>query len=306
VIEGGGRRRAIGGLALGAGADRGRDHPAGQLGAGHQRRDGQRRAERDHVGPPAQRDLDRELGAADDRDPRAAVVDGAVGAAQQAQVAAPGQPRHQLLVEANHAVRQRPGGHRRDDQRRRQRQRAAPGAGRQRRQRATIGRQRGLERLDAGPAQRRHQRDRAADDRGQRRVDAVERDRRGRRLLGVEHRRDAADERRPPDDHLVQHQAQRVDVARRRRRLAAGLLGGHVARRAARRRLVGRDRRDAEVGEHDPPVARDQHVVGLEIAVDDADRVRGGQRVAQLDRDRHRQPDRQRPGAQAIGQRLAG
>ena len=78
-----------------------------------------------------------------------------------------------------------------------------------------------------------------------------------------------------------------VDVRRDRRRGAAEQLGGHVRRRAREhldpreragaRRWGGEQPGDPEVRDPRAPIRPDQHVLGLEVAMDDAARVRGGQ-----------------------------
>ncbi len=85
---------------------------------------------------------------------------------------------------------------------------------------------------------------------------------------------------------LVEGRAERVEVRGRRRRLAVDDLRCGV-REAGRdrhglRAAVSRDAGDAEVGQHRRAVGRGQHVGGLEVAVGDPRRVRGGQRVRQL------------------------
>ncbi len=103
---------------------------------------------------------------------------------------------------------------------------------------------------------------------------------------------------------LVEHDAEREQI-RARVDLAAGeLLGRHVARRSDHRadlrdvRIV-EAARDAEIGDHhalretvDRPL--DEHVVRLEIAMHDPDRVRGREAFAQLHRDRQQAPPRHR------------
>src|SRR6185295_12572976 len=94
-------------------------------------------------------------------------------------------------------------------------------------------------------------------------VDLLERDRHG--ALALE--RDAAGEQ------LVEHDPDRVDVRRRADRVALGLLGREVLRRAHDGARLGHVRRsgarDAEVGDLGAPVGVDDDVVGLEVAVDD-------------------------------------
>src|SRR5581483_5949638 len=74
--------------------------------------------------------------------------------------------------------------------------------------------------------------------------------------------------------HLIEHDAQRIQVAASVDRLAERLLGRHVLRRAqqsARQRAgVLRQQRDAEVGEHYLVLIGDEDVGGLDVAVDDA------------------------------------
>ena len=76
-------------------------------------------------------------------------------------------------------------------------------------------------------------------------------------------------------EHLVQHDAQGEDVRLVRRVLAAGLLRAEVVDRsqgrAGQRHLRLGDRAgDPEVDHLDPPVAADEHVARLHVAVDDA------------------------------------
>ena len=81
------------------------------------------------------------------------------------------------------------------------------------------------------------------------------------------------------------------------------LLGRHVrgrpdgeAERLERARLEAAAR-DAEVGDDDAPVGRDEDVVGLEVAVDDARRVGGAEPRADRADDLDRAPDPERPFA---------
>ena len=100
-----------------------------------------------------------------------------------------------------------------------------------------------------------------------------------------------------PADELVRHAAQGVDVGPRTvvAPLAAQLLGGHVSRRAGgqvERGIIGvasrfdGGMRDAEVAEQyaraGVAVDGEQHVAGLQIAMDDAEGVRGRERVEHL------------------------
>ena len=135
------------------------------------------------------------------------------------------------------------------------------------------------------------------------------RSRRGRGRIGAMPREDLprrlAEKRRRPREHLVHHAAERVHVGAAVEGVAGRLLGAHVDRRADDEPgdgepLVrgGADRAgDAEVG--DDRVARlEQHVAGLDVAVDDAVVVRVGERVGDLagDRAAPRRPAAGRPG----------
>ena len=115
---------------------------------------------------------------------------------------------------------------------------------------------------------------------------------------------------------LVEQHAEREDVDARVGRLAVDLLGRHVGRRADDDAGAGRERRrrradapppgrgvplrgsivpdgavvddprEAEVENLQPAVARPHHVLGLEVAMHDAARVRAGQRRRELARGR--------------------
>ena len=95
--------------------------------------------------------------------------------------------------------------------------------------------------------------------------------------------------------------------------VAHRLLGTHVLRRAEREarlrhpraaRLLHRER-DAEVGD-ERVSALQQDVLRLDVAMHDAERVRGAQRVGDLAGDAHRVVDRQLPLAlEPRAQRLA-
>lgn len=95
--------------------------------------------------------------------------------------------------------------------------------------------------------------------------------------------------RQLPDEQVEQQAAERVDVRARVDRLALDLFGRHAAGRAerfVRGRELGRDGidelRDPEVEQDDPlRVVADEHVRRLEVAMDDAEVVRGRDRVAQ-------------------------
>ena len=97
----------------------------------------------------------------------------------------------------------------------------------------------------------------------------------------------------PAGQHLVKRGAQRPQVGARVHRVAVDLLGRHVAGRADR--LPVRGQRlgvrplalgGAEIGELGRPGPTvDQHVAGLDVAVDDAGRVGGAQRQGDVARD---------------------
>jgi hypothetical protein len=127
----------------------------------------------------------------------------------------------------------------------------------------------------------------------------------------------------PPRHQLVQHRPQGEDVGPRVRGLALHLLGGHVPdrpqenigrgplrrRRALPVRLV-RDEslmklREAEVQHLHPPVARQEDVVGLEVAVDDPALVGGAKPPRDLERPGHGLAQRGDPRAQRLAKRLA-
>ena len=155
-------------------------------------------------------------------------------------------------------------------------------------------------------------RDRGAD-LGQHRVEPR------RRVLDVleqDHHRvvGARRERRLAGDQRVQAAAERVDVGRGGDLRALALLGRHELGRAEHRAFARRARRrgaarlrvrldepgDAEVAELDDLAGRvgveldarahEHHVVGLEVAVDDAEPVRLGQRAATVGDDAEREP----------------
>ena len=132
-----------------------------------------------------------------------------------------------------------------------------------------------------------------------------------------------------PRQHLVQHAAERPDVAALVRLSSFRLLRSHVrggaeddahagqhgrardGRRlrpivAARRVLLGCQRlREPEVQHLHRPVRAQLDVRGLEIAMDDALLVRGFKRFGDLFRDRQRFVDRDRPARNALRQIVA-
>ncbi len=95
-------------------------------------------------------------------------------------------------------------------------------------------------------------------------------------VLGRDRHGGVAGEGRPPDRHLVEDDAERVDVAAGVDALAFGLLGREVRGRAhdgagLGEALLGVDGPgDAEVGDLDLAVGGDQHVARLHVAVHDA------------------------------------
>jgi hypothetical protein len=121
-------------------------------------------------------------------------------------------------------------------------------------------------------------------------------------------------------EHLVEDGSEREDVGAGVHRLAAHLLGGHVAHRAHDPAGLGRERHrghflpflghrvlpgEAEVEHLDLPRAEQEHVLGLQVAVDDALLVRRGQPARDLEGDLDGLAGRQRAVLQALAQRLA-
>ena len=82
----------------------------------------------------------------------------------------------------------------------------------------------------------------------------------------------AAGVRQRPGERLVEHDAERVPIARVARRLAEPDLGRHVDRRARERARAGRALVDGEpeVEEHDTTGRLDERVRRLEIAMQTA------------------------------------
>ena len=123
-------------------------------------------------------------------------------------------------------------------------------------------------------------------------------------------------ERQRPREHLVQHTAQGIDVRPGVRALPPALLRRHVVRRAHHhaRGRHGRQRlaaRDAEVRHLRRTVGSDQHVLGLDVPVNNALRVSRGEAVGDLNGERDGTGDGQAPGAldqtdEVLGQELHG
>jgi hypothetical protein len=91
-------------------------------------------------------------------------------------------------------------------------------------------------------------------------------------LLAQEDLDRAALERQPSGQGLEQHDADAVAVGRRHHRRGDRLFGRHVGRGADQGGVADLGdhgvAHQAEVEHHDPALARDQHVRGLEVAVD--------------------------------------
>src|SRR5215472_14453417 len=92
-------------------------------------------------------------------------------------------------------------------------------------------------------------------------------------------------ERAPPGENLVEHEAQRVDVAADRDSLAAELLGRHVGGSSGGNVGNVADGGETEVHDADFPGAVEHDVRRLEIAVKHAALVRGREPSADLPRD---------------------
>ena len=85
-------------------------------------------------------------------------------------------------------------------------------------------------------------------------------------------------------EQLVEHEAERVDVAADRDLAAGELLGRHVGRRAGAKRFAC-DAGETEVGDAHASGGIEHHVRGFEIPMDDVALVRGGEAGADLPRD---------------------
>ena len=105
---------------------------------------------------------------------------------------------------------------------------------------------------------------------------------------------------RHPREAVVQQRTQRVDVGAPVERASLRLLGRDVVARAQHPARVGQgrgvvDARDAEIGQLGVPIRRQEHVVRLDVAVDDAALVGVGQRRGHLHGDRERLGEWQPP-----------
>ncbi len=123
----------------------------------------------------------------------------------------------------------------------------------------------------------------------------------GKRLAHVLHRDGhlrVGLEGRLAGEHLVQDDAERVDVRLARDLVAQRLLGRHVVGRAQHASGGGEPLRlerpcDSEVRDLGAPVGVDQHVLRLHVPVHELGGVRGLERAPDLDRIRHRLGHRQ-------------
>ena len=145
---------------------------------------------------------------------------------------------------------------------------------------------------------------------GDRRLERARVGRRGRDVLHGHGHVGLAAEGDAPGEHLVEHDAEAVEVRALVRRPPLRLLGGEVRRRAhhragARQRRVAHAR-DAEVGDDDPPALVEHDVVRGDVAVDDVARVRGAERREHGEGDGHGLVRRERAvAAQPLLERLA-
>ena len=121
--------------------------------------------------------------------------------------------------------------------------------------------------------------------------------------LGDDLLRRASGKERPPAQHLVEHAAEREDVRASVDAVARHLLRRHVAERpeddvrsgARERRTVAVERRELEPAQGQPEIqdldgaiVGQEHVLGLEVAMDDAARVRRGQTLGDRRANVHR------------------
>jgi hypothetical protein len=102
-----------------------------------------------------------------------------------------------------------------------------------------------------------------------------------------------------PGQHLVEHDAQRVQIRLRRHGLPERLLGRDVVGRPEhparhRQAFLGQRARDPEVGDLGAAFGVDQDVVRLDVTVHDLAFVSGAQRAGDLDRVRQRLRDLER------------
>ncbi len=134
-------------------------------------------------------------------------------------------------------------------------------------------------------------------------------------MLAEDPHEGVAVERHLAGEHLVEDDAEGVDVGAGVDALPRRLLGRHVVRRAEDHPRPGElgvraaDLGDAEVEDlHEAvvaPATDEEDVVGLQIAVDDAAPVRGGQGRGDLGRDVEHLVGRHRAAADPIGEGLA-
>jgi len=120
--------------------------------------------------------------------------------------------------------------------------------------------------------------DQVLEGRRNRRVVPGGRDRRGAHVLGDHRHGIVAKEGGAPRHHLVEHRSERIEIAPRIGRAAHRLLRRDVGDRADEHALLGEARLvegygEPEIPELRRPVAREPDVLGLEIAVDDAEAV---------------------------------
>ena len=110
--------------------------------------------------------------------------------------------------------------------------------------------------------------------------------------LVVAHLRELADVRRPTDERLVEHRADRVHIGRGADRAAQHLLGRHVLDGAGEQIgiEIGLARGKPEIEQHHAAVGADANVRRFDVAMNDADRVECREPVREL-RERHAQPE---------------